>query len=197
MESCFLCHLFKGGAVRFQGQHTEDLLALVMCSEHGNGALTAFDNIQYPCFGWLLTMLLLASPLLFEVWCQGQLLSDTCTVSDIIHDIVPGGGSLVFGVDLGVPVHLWNLDWKMRFGCSRPVHSSFSGLGHHKKQTRELLQIAVLGGVFSTASTRRWQEVNPRICFGVHPPGPGGGFVGLHSTGRHRQWSLLVYTAEE
>lgn len=157
-----------------------------MCPEHGNGALTAFDKIQYPWFGCFLTVVVLASPILCEVWRQGQLLSDTCTVSEIIHNITPGDGSLAFGVDLGVPVHLWNLDQKIHFGCPGPVRSSFSGLGYRKKRTRELLQIAMLGGVFSAASTRRWQEINPRIPFGVHPPGPGEGlwvFIALGGTG--------------
>lgn len=59
-----------------------------------------FDNIPYPWFGWLLTVLVLASPSLCGVWCQGQLLSGTCIVSEIIGNIVPGETTLPLGVDL-------------------------------------------------------------------------------------------------
>lgn len=131
------------GAVPFQGEHTEHLLALLMCSERGNGALMAFDNISCPWFGWLLTAQVLASSILCGVWCQGQLLSGTLTVSEITHDIVPGDTP---GTGVEVPVHWWALGWVMQFHCPRPVHAPSSRLGHCKK----------LSGISSTASTWRW-----------------------------------------
>lgn len=146
-EQCFLCHLCKWELYLSKGSTLRTWLALVMCSEHGNGALTAFDNIPYPWLGQLLTVLVLASPILCGVWCQGQLLSDALTVSEITGNIVPGDTPLALGADLEVPVlYSWPLGWTIRLRCPRRVHTPFSGLGHCKK----------LGGICSTASTCRW-----------------------------------------
>lgn len=136
-EQCFLCHLCKWGLYLSRGSTLRTWLALVMCSEHGNGALMAFDNIPYLWFGfsqcWFWPF-----PFCVE--------SDALTVSEIIGYIVPGHTPLALGVDLEVPVHSWALGWMIRFFCPRPVHTPFSGLGQCKK----------LGGICSTASTCRW-----------------------------------------
>lgn len=166
------------GAVPFQGENTEDFLALLMFSEWGNGANHILDLVGF-------SMLVLASPILCGVWCQGQLLPGTLTVSEITHHTVPGDTPLARGVDLEVPVHSWTLGWMDSVLLPKTCAWTFLWAWSLQETQWDLLYCKHLQGV---------KNKSPCTFLSVFPG--AGEALCVCGTVRNRQCSLPRCTAE-